>query len=310
MPPRGPSARWQRLKPVDMDPLESMGLPSKGETRLLDYKVQEHYYTKIVERYLSFCSDASDRAALLDKFAALSITKERGSSSGTDSAVSTASVSTASTSTTASFPTPLLLQTSNKDLSTVLMALRKLREGIVASNRIDDFSTQAYLFCVRTAILVKHTESYHPAILHLLRTIHPRHPLTTFELREVTGYLVLDAACRRGDLAEAMAIRSRCRLHDPKIDSILRALARDDYIAFGRLRKSIDGHKAKFLEFCEDTMRRHTLKCFGRAYLSVDLDFLELATGSAFSQLVQQEGVGWHLDGTKVVIRSIKGRAA
>lgn len=33
MPARGPSGPWQRLKPVDLDPLESMGLPSKGETR-------------------------------------------------------------------------------------------------------------------------------------------------------------------------------------------------------------------------------------------------------------------------------------
>lgn len=190
------------------------------------------------------------------------------------------------------------------------MALRKLREGIVASKRIDDFATQAYLFCVRIAVLLKHSESYHPAILHLLRTIHPKHPLTGFELREVTGYLVLDAACRRDDLAEAFALRSRFQLQDPKVDSILQALVRDDYIAFGRLKKSTDGHKAKFLEFREDDMRRHTLKCFGRAYLSVDQDFLERATGTIFLQLVEKEGVGWHSDGTKVTVRSIRGRTA
>lgn len=190
------------------------------------------------------------------------------------------------------------------------MALRKLREGIVSSNRVDDFATQAYLFSIRTAILVKHSESYHPAILHLLRVIHPKHTLTTFELREVTGYLVLDAACRRGNLAEAFALRGRFKLHDPKVDSILRALVLDDYIAFGRLRGSVDGHKAKFLEFCDEAMRRHTLKCFGRAYLSVDIAFLEKATGATFPQLVEKDGVGWHLDGNKAIIRSIKGRSA
>lgn len=190
------------------------------------------------------------------------------------------------------------------------MALRKLREGIVASKRIDDFATQAYLFSARTAILVKHSESYHPAILYLLRTIHPKHPLTSFELREVTGYLVLDAACRRGDLAEAFALRNRFKLRDPKVDTVLRALVRDDFIAFGRIRRSVDGHKAKFLEFCEDAMRRHTLKSFGRAYLSVDEGFLEKATGATFLELVEMDGVGWHSDGTKVVIRSIKGRSA
>lgn len=274
-------------------------------SRLLDHKNQERYYTKIVERYLSFCSDAGDRDALLRQFASLSIAKQRSSSSGTDTSV--ASTTTASTSTASTFPFP---QANTKDLSAVLMALRKLREGIIASNRIDDFATQAYLFNVRTAVLVKHSESYHPAILHLLRAIHPKNPLTSFELREVTGYLVLDAACRRADLAEAFALRNRFQLRDPKVDSVLRALVRDDFIAFGRIRRSVDGHKAKFLEFCEDSMRRHTLKAFGRAYLSVDAGFLEKATDSTFRELVEKDGVGWHSDGTKIVIRSIKGRSA
>lgn len=238
--------------------------------------------------------------------------KERGGSSGTDSSVASAATSsTATSSTVSSFPAPNPPpQASDKDLSTVLMSLRKLREGIVASNRVDDFATQAYLFNVRTAVLVKHSDSYHPAILHLLRAIHPKHPLTSFELREVTGYLVLDAACRRSDLAEAFALRSRFKLRDAKVDSILRALVRDDFIAFGRIRRTVDGHKAKFLEFCDDSMRRHTLKCFGRAYLSVDTDYLEKATGATFLELVERDSVGWHSDGSRVVIRSIKGRSA
>lgn len=283
-------------------------------SRLLDHKNQERYYTKIVERYLSFCSDAGDRDSLLRQFASLSIAKERASSSGTDASLpSTTTASTASTataSTGSSSSSPAFPQPNTRDLSVVLMALRKLREGIIASKRVDDFATQAYLFNVRTAVLVKHSESYHPAILHLLRTIHPKNPLTSVELREVTGYLVLDAACRRGDLAEAFALRNRYHLRDPKVDSILRALVRDDFIAFGRIRGSVDGHKAKFLEFSEDAMRRHTLKAFGRAFLSVDADFLERATGSSFRELVEKDGVGWHSDGTRVVIRSIKGRSA
>ena len=30
---KGSSAPWSRLKPVEMDPLEAMGLPSKGDNR-------------------------------------------------------------------------------------------------------------------------------------------------------------------------------------------------------------------------------------------------------------------------------------
>lgn len=274
--------------------------------RLLDHKTQERFYTKIVERYLSFCSDVGDRDALLEQFASLAVGKQQSASSRSDSTAPSVAAATASTTTPTDFPTP---SPQNKDLSTVLMALRKLREGLVASKRVDDFATQAYLFNIRTSVLVKHAESYHPAILYLLHTIHPKHPLTSFELREVTGYLVLDAACRRNDLAEAFLLRHRFKLRDPKIDAILRALVRDDFLSFVRIKRSVDGHKAKFLEFYDEIMRRHTLKCFGRAYLAVDTEYLERATGCTFSHLVEKEGVGWHSDGSKVVIRNIKGRS-
>lgn len=269
---------------------------------MLDNKTQEKFYVKIVERYLSFCSDVGDRDALLHQFTKFSTGQERdhATSSATEKS------STAATPSSTSFPAP---SPQTKDLSLVLMALRKLREGLVASKRVDDFATQAYLFNIRTAVLVKHADSYHPAILYLLYHIHPKHPLTTFELREVTGYLVLDAACRRNDLAGAFTMRHRHQLHDPKVDAILRALVRDDFMSWIRLRRSVDGHKAKILEFYDDNMRRHTLKCFSRTYLSVDTDYLEKATAATFAQLVEKEGVGWHSDGSKVVIRSIKGRS-
>ncbi|KAJ4406938.1 hypothetical protein N0V82_010026 [Gnomoniopsis sp. IMI 355080] len=307
MPSRGSSSKqWQRLKPVELDLLESVGLPSKGDARLLDHRTQERFYTKIVERYLSFCSDVGDRDALLQHFASLAAGKQQGISSTNEHSTPTIAGPTASTATPAGFPTPA---PHAKDLSTVLMALRKLREGLVASKRVDDFATQAYLFNIRTSVLVKHAESYHPAILYLLHTIHPKHPLTSFELREITGYLVLDAACRRNDLAEAFLLRHRFKLRDPKVDAILRALVRDDFLGFIRIKRSVDGHKAKFLEFYDETMKRHTLKCFGRAYLTVDTEYLERATGSTFAQLVENEGVGWHSDGSKIVIRNIKGRS-
>ncbi|KAI0404984.1 hypothetical protein F4802DRAFT_208459 [Xylaria palmicola] len=290
---RAPSAPWSRLKPVELDPLESMGLPSKGDNRLLDFKTQERYYTKIVERYMTFCSDAGERDELLRRFASLNL-------SSADS--------------NPSRPTPNNPKTSNpqqdnsKALSDVLAALRKLREGIVASKRADDFAIQAYLFCIRLSVLVKHPESYHPAILHLLRRIQPAHGMTTVELNEVIAYLVLDAACRRNNLGEAFALRHRYRLKDPKVDAVLDALTHDNYVEFKRLRQRVDGHRAKLLEYAEDTMRRHLLKCFGRTYLSVDLSFLETCAGSSWARLTQDDGVGWELDGSKVVIRKVKTR--
>jgi hypothetical protein len=205
-------------------------------------------------------------------------------------------------------PDVLQSPANTRELTVIMMALRKLREGFVASKRADDFSAQAYLFCIRLSVLVKQYESYHPAILHLLRHIHLRHPLTSVELQEVVGYLILDTACRRGDLADAYAIRQRYHLQDTKVDALLGALAHDNYVAFERVRRGVDGHRARIMEFAQGDVRVHTLKCFGRAYLSVDRDFLEKSTSSTWDELKGKDEVGWVLDGNRVIIRKVKAK--
>ncbi|CAH0023074.1 unnamed protein product [Clonostachys rhizophaga] len=305
MPPkgrRGPSGPWGRLKPVVQDPLESIGLPSKGDNRLLEFGTQEKYYTKIMERYMGFCSDAGKPDELLRRFSALEIGESAGPSASP--------TSTASTASSGAPPSPSLslLQSpaNTKGLSDVMMALRKLREGIVASKRVDDFAVQAYLFCVRLSVLVKHPESYHPAILYLLRALHPQQPLTSVELQEVVAYLVLDAACRRGQMSEAYSIRREYRLRDAKVDAVLDALAHDNYVRFRRLKQSVDGHRARIMDWAEGEVRMQTLKALGRAYLSIDLGFLESVTGAKWDDLKSNDGVGWELEGNKVVIKKIR----
>ncbi|RYP16294.1 hypothetical protein DL765_005200 [Monosporascus sp. GIB2] len=318
---RAPSAPWNRLKPVEMDPLEAMGLPSKGDNRLLDFKTQERYYTKIVERYMTFCSDAGERDELLRRFAALRLTNNKETQLPSSSSASSkktmlgnaGSTPTVTPSMSSTSPSPATIPSDTKALSDVLSALRKLREGIVASKRVDAFAVQAYLFCIRLAVLVKHPESYHPALLHLLRRI--RGPdggnsdvMTSIELAEAAGYLVLDTACRRGDLAEAYALRRRYGLADARVDSVLRALAHDNWVALARLRRRADGHRASLLEFAEERVRRHLLKCFARSYLSVDLGFLERSADRRWDALTAEDGVGWELEGDKVVIRKVRAR--
>lgn len=309
---RTPSAPWSRLKPVELDPLEAIGLPSKGDNRLLEFKAQERYYTKIVERYMNFCSDAGERDELLRRFASLRLEPAAGSSGSSPTCSTAPSSPWSPTGSSFSIPTSnsttTALSLDTKALSDVLAALRKLREGIVASKRTDNFAVQVYLFCIRLAVLVKHPETYQPAILHLLRCIHPAHPLTRVEVCEVAGYLVLDTACRRGDLAEAYALRARHRLRDPKIDGVLHALAHDNYVRLRRLRASVDGHKAKLLEYAVPDMRTHALKCFGRSYLSVDLEFLEMCADANWMDLISNERVGWELEGSKVIIRKMKSK--
>jgi len=280
--------------------------------RLLDPKLQERYYTKIIERYLSFCSDAGDKDVLLSRFASLSLSapqqqQQQQHDGPTPPPPSPALVDKAAAAEAASLPPASI---PSKDLSDVLMALRKLREGLVASKRADDFAAQAYLFCARLAILARRPEAYHPALLHLLRFLHPRHPLTTLEAAEVAGYLVLDAACRRGQVAEALLLKRRFALRDARVDAVLRALVADNWVAFRRLMGAVDAHRRRLMEYAEPDMRLHTLKCFGRTYLSVDVDFLERSTGKSFADLQKDQGVGWELDGRRVVVRKIKGKAS
>ena len=249
---------------------------------------------------MAFCFNAGRGDELLRRLAQLDIPEENGTNRNSQASALAAEVPTIIDAN--------LDATGQKDLSVLMLAMRKLREGIVASKRVDEFSIQAYIFCIRFSILVKHMESYHPAILHLLRRMHTVHPLSSTELQEFVGYLVLDLACRQNNMSEAYRVRQTYGLRDTKVDAMLRALAHDNYFLFWRVKRSVDGHKAKLIEFAEDGMKRQTLKCLGRSYLNIDLPILEQYTGSSWPLLTKDYGVGWQLEGTKVMIRKPKAR--
>ncbi|KAG8409448.1 hypothetical protein J3459_017486 [Metarhizium acridum] len=251
---------------------------------------------------MAFCSEAGQRDELLRRLSSLHI--DVMPAAGSHIPIPQYPNSSAGAS---RFIPPNYMSSAN-DLSGILAALRKLREGIVASNRVDDFSAQAYLFCIRLSVLAKQPESYHAAILHLLNVIHVRHPLTSLEVQEVVGYLVLDTACRRRQLGEAIAIRQQFKLQDEKVNAILQAIIHDNYVLFRRIQKNVDGHKARLMEWAERDVRIHTLKCLGRTYLSVDFKFLEDVTASKWEDLTRNDGVGWELDKERVIIRKVRAR--
>ncbi|KAM0252987.1 hypothetical protein ACHAP5_000850 [Fusarium lateritium] len=361
MPRRGPGNRmpsgpWGRLKPVEQDPLQSIGLPSKGDESLLDHKTQEWYYNQIISRFLAFCTEAGDKDSILRSFEALDIravdptpstpytrpppgyvppttsNSAAASSSTPDSSVQKSSNSskakTATSPSTSSLTGPLKVLRSiipsggpstsmlaaiedpdnTKPLQEVLMALRKLREGLVATKRADLFSIQAYIFSIRLSILAKHPESYHPAILHLLRFMAVWTPMEHSEIEEIAGYFMLDAACRRRDLTEAYFIRQDFNIRNKKLNNILKALAHDNYVSWQASKKQANRHCLKLMEWAEDDMRLHTLKCFGRSYLNVDLPYLEFATDRKWDKLKEKDSVGWELDDEKVTIRRVRAK--
>lgn len=201
--------------------------------------------------------------------------------------------------------------TAQMELHTIIHAMRKLREAIVAAARHDNFAQRAYILIIRASILVRHLQSYHPALLYLLRVIHPRQPLPTTELHEFVGYHMLDLCCRQHDLHTAYAMKFRYDYKDRRVDKVLHSVVHDEWVTFWRMRRAVDGHQRALMEWKVDAMRMHALKCLGRTYMTVDREFLERSAEIDWKHLVKKCGVGWELDskGETVTIRKPKVKA-
>ncbi|KAI9875432.1 MAG: hypothetical protein M1830_008480 [Pleopsidium flavum] len=254
--------------------------------------MQESYYNKIVERYMKFCASTGGNS--LDKvFASLTLSGTVNGSVPPNGVKEDLQASTTDTSV---------------ELAIIMMAMRKLREAIFASRRTDAFAQRAYIFIVRAAILTKHMESYHPAILYLLNGIHSLQPLPDPELHEFVGYYILDLACRQGDYAGAYAVRSQYEYRDRRVEMVLGALVHDNWCVFWRMRRAVDGYQKRLMEWAEDGLRVHALKCLGRTYLTVEKGYVERVAERAWEELRKENGVGWELEGEKIVVRRAKGK--
>ena len=257
--------------------------------RLLDFRTQENYYSKLVQRYEDFW--AGSGKSLNDALASLSL--DGATLDGYSHVKSSASNGPNSES---------------KELSTILMAMRKIREAIVSSARKDTFAMQAYVFIIRATILAKHMESYHPALLHLLHTIHPVTPLATVEYNEFVGYYILDLACRQKDLAAAYHVKSRSKYKDGQVEAVVKALVHGDWCTFWNKETLVTSHQKRLMEWAQDEMRSRALGCLCKGYLSVDKNYLEKAIHWRWEQLVEENNIGWQLEGDVVIIRRIRGK--
>ncbi|KAF1959706.1 hypothetical protein CC80DRAFT_489810 [Byssothecium circinans] len=315
---RGPSGAWRRgdrLKPAPADTLELYGLPSKGETRyvsiptflstplqltsrrLNDFRTQEFYFHKILERYMRLCAINEKQLSTLFASVSLSPNPKDNTSLG----LPTTSVPDETRTMETLFSSPPV-----NELTTVLSALRKLREAITATGRKDAFARRAYFFGVHAGVLCKDWESYSPALNSLLTTIHRQLPLSAPDLKEYVGLLILDQACRQGDLALAHETRIKYGYKDRRVELVLKALVADNWVVFWKMKKAVDGYQRSVMEFAEKDVRLHALKCLGRGYMSCDRKYVESCTEKEWKELVE-EGVGWELTETdKVLIKKPK----
>lgn len=193
-----------------------------------------------------------------------------------------------------------------RELSTIMQAMRKLREALVASARLDAFARDVYVFLIRVTISVKHRESYHPALLHLLSRIHPAVPLPASEWKEFLGYYILDLACRQANLGAAFAVRFRYAYSDERVDAVLEALTHGNWWVFWKMRDELSEYQRRLLEWADDRMRKHALECLGRSYLKADKVFVEKASDRIWENLRKVDKLNWELTGEVVMFRQTR----
>jgi hypothetical protein len=272
--------------------------------RLLDLKTQESYYNKIVARYMQFSTHHSKD--LESAFTCLSV----------DDSLSTPpspKPHASSPNKGAVTPPP------STEVDVILLALRKLREALLASSSVAAspvFSQRVHVFNIRLAILALHPSSYHPSLLHLLFVLHsPQYSLSPTELAEMTTYLILDLACRQCELASAYGLRSTSKLRNNfqsrDVDEVLDAVITRNWVKFWRVQRRVDGYIRALMHWAVDDMRRDALKALGRAYMSSDLRWVLHSAGGgemSWEELVKKENMGWARDDDLVIIRKPKAK--
>ena len=250
---------------------------------------------------MKFCASSSGGEDLESAFASLSIQNPTAANSGATTQPS-ASRPDGIQNATARPPGPATQpRERSNDLPNILMAMRRLREGILGSRRRDAFAQRVYMFIAQASILTRSWESYQPTLLHLVHSIHAQTPLSPLELRDYVGYMILDLACRQNELVQAFALKVKFAHADRRVAAVLKALVHDDWPRFWRIRRAVDGYQRALMGFAEERMRLHVLKCLGRSYLNADRVFVERSADAKWEELIKS-GVGWQLQENGVVV--------
>ncbi|KAF8463009.1 hypothetical protein BDZ91DRAFT_732841 [Kalaharituber pfeilii] len=281
-PPQMDTTSHGRLKPP---PDGGYGLVSKGDTTLLDANSQFALYSSIVTRFAKLRAAHSTIPGTLSPLHTTTHKHPHSVSSRRQQ-----------------------IDPESAEIAAILLSLRKLREGIRGSTRMDSFVKDVYMFNVRAAIALSHPESFVPGLIHLLSEVHENVPLTAEESSEFAGYYMLHLGCLLEDFNEAFRVRKRYGVEDPLVDSVLRALVARDYWKWAVARKKAKLHVARLMDMAAHRMREWTAKCWSAAYFTVEKGHVERVMGISWIEAKGVHGLDWELndDGTKVVIRKRK----
>ena len=262
----------------------------------MKYTTQEDYFDIIKTRYRSFAGISDEQTldgdALATCLASLSLDQQgpgKSIKSAKDELLGKASSISVS-----------------HELATILLAMRKLREAIVASSRADHFAKTVYLFIIRTAIMLEHVESYHPALLHLLCHVRKVVPLSEDEEMEFVGFYLLDVACRQLDFAAAFRIQNQHGFRDGKIGTVLTALVHGNWILFAKAKAEANAYQRRLIGWADGEMASCLVQYLGKSYLSIPKRYVEQSTDMDWQELKKLRNLPWVLDGETITIRQMK----
>ncbi|KAL8914890.1 MAG: hypothetical protein Q9171_000517 [Xanthocarpia ochracea] len=203
---------------------------------------------------------------------------------------------------------PVVIQThaSAPGTSKIITAMRKLREAIVASSRLDEFAKTVYVFIIRTTIILRHPESYHPALLHLFRRIYSAKPLNKEEAIEFIGYYILDLACRQHDLVTAFHVRDKYDYRSTSIDTVLTALVHGNWVLFQKAKGAGSDFEKCLMGWANGRMTDHAVRCLGKSYLTVTKSYVEQSTGMEWEKLKESRKMSWACEGQTIIMKQVK----
>ena len=192
----------------------------------------------------------------------------------------------------------------------MLLSMRKLREGILGSSRMDEFVKDVYMFNVRAAITLRHSESYVPALMHLLGEVDEKVSMKEEERREHAGYYILHLACVLKDYNEAWRVKRRLGVGDGVVSKVLLALVQNNHWGWACLRKQAGSYVGRFMDMADGRMRERTAECLSKAYFTLEKEYVEKIMGLPWQAMGESHKGAWKLDegANKIIVRRRKAQ--
>ena len=150
-----------------------------------------------------------------------------------------------------------------------LFALRKLREGIVASGRHDKFAIDVFERTALYAILADHPESYVPCLKYLLDSLY-----TTMEDKHSMENLHLLHLCSLDTLSDFVTARVEAGERRCTADDVFQAIARNNWLRLTYIRKRANRYERALLQRQERRLTNQALLSIASAYHFIDVEWL------------------------------------